>query len=104
MWQGTKEVASEPRPVPCCFSFYHLTDGHDPPPISYASWPLGELGTSIAHGRRVGMCIADGKKRRSASRQFDVSIVAVVLFWWSEPGSVVCTPNAVGTAADVLRS
>ena len=73
----------------------YWTHGHNPLHTSCPPRPVGQLGAGRLHYRRVYICVAHGKQRRSSfttsrylSRDNIVSIIIilVVLLWRSKPG------------------
>ena len=93
MWYGNKKVASEPT---LCFSLYYSdAHGHNPLHTSYAPWPAGQLGAGRPHYRRVYICVAHGKQRRSPATRscylFCGNIFFMVVLWRSEPGLPLCS-------------
>ena len=61
MWHDTKEIVSEPKTVPRCFSLYNLDHGHNPSNTSCDPWPPGQLGAGRLPYLRVCICVAHGK-------------------------------------------
>ena len=101
MRHNTKEIISEPRTVPRCFSLYHLDHGHNSSNTSCDPWPPGQLGAGRLFYRRVCICVAHGKHCRLFSGRGDISLVAIYFQKCGGPSqvSVFCTPTAVGTSA-----
>ena len=94
MWHDTKEIVSEPRTVPRCFSLYYLDHGHNPSNTSCDLWPPDELGVGRLPYRRV-----------KGLRLVDISLVAI---YFRElclvAPSQVSRHAAVGTATGMDRS
>ena len=66
MWHDTKEIVSEPRTVPRCFSFYRLDVRSNPSNTSCDPWPPGQLGAGRLRYCRVCIYVAHGKQRGSS--------------------------------------
>ena len=64
MWYDTKEIVSDSRTVPRCFSLYHSDHGHNLLNTSCDPWPPGQLGAGRLPYRRVCICVAHGKHCR----------------------------------------
>ena len=68
MWHDTKEIDSEPRTVPRCFSLYHLDHGHNPSNTSCDPCPPSQLGEGRLPYLRVCICVENGKHCRLFSK------------------------------------
>ena len=77
MWHDTKEIVSEPRMVPRCFSLYYLDHGHNPSKTSCDPWPPGELGAGRLPYRRVCIWVAHVNTADKGPRLVDISLVAI---------------------------
>ena len=77
MWHDTKEIVSEPRTVPRCFSLYYLDHSHNPSNTSCDLYAPGELGAGRLPYRHVCICVVHDKHCRVRPRQVDISLVAI---------------------------
>ena len=77
MWHDTKEIVSEPRTVPCCFSLYYLDHSHNPSNTSCDLCAPGELGEGRLPYRRVCICVVHDKH----CRLDDVRDKLISLLW-----------------------
>ena len=63
---------------------------HNPLHTSCAPWPAGQLGAGRLHYRRVCICVAHGKQRKSSyTTSWYLScgnIFSIVVLWLSKPG------------------
>ena len=102
MWHDTKEIVSEPRTVPRCFSLYYLDHSHNPSNTSCDPWPPGQLGAGrLPYYRRVCICVAHVNTADFGPRLIDISLVAIYfreLLRLAGP-SQVSRHAAVGTTA-----
>ena len=68
----------------------YWTHGHNPLHTSCTPWPVGQLGAGRLHYRRVCICVAHGKQRRSSSTtSWYIScgnIFSLIVLWQSKPG------------------
>ena len=105
MWHDTKEIVSEPRTVPRCFSLYCLDHGHNPSNTSCELWPPDELIVGRLPYRRVCIRVARGNTTDKGPRLVDISLVAI---YFRElclvAPSQVSRHAAVGTATGMDRS
>ena len=64
MRHAIKEIVSEPRTVPSCFSLYYLDARSLPFKHPYDPWPPCQLGAGRLLYRRVCICVEHGKHCR----------------------------------------
>ena len=68
----------------------YWTHGYNPLHTSCAPWPAGQLGAGRLHYRRVCICVANDKQRRSSSTTSWYlscgNIFFIVVLWRSKPG------------------
>ena len=92
---ATRKSPRSPGPFLVVSRYTISTHGHNPLHTPGAPWPAGQLGAGRILHRRVCICVAYGKQRRSpATRSWYLScgnIFSIVVLWRHEPGLPLCS-------------
>ena len=84
-----RKSSRSPRPFLVVSHYTIWTHGHYPSNTSCYPWLLGQLGAGRLHYRRVCICVAHGKQRRSSSATswyISCGNIFSIMLWRSKPG------------------